>query len=141
MLADGASIHVKDRNGWTPLHGAAQRGHGPVIQLLLDRGLDINVTGKNGHTPLLCSVVHEHASIVQLLLDRGADSNAKTADGATPLLFAAKEGLDAIAQAQPSHSILHSQRQQPEAAGTGLPFPRRWGCSHLRLLSLRTCSV
>jgi len=21
------------------------------------------------------------------------------------------------------------------------PFPRRWGCSHLRLLSLRTCSV
>jgi len=22
-----------------------------------------------------------------------------------------------------------------------LPFPRRWGCSHLRLLSLRTCSV
>ena len=26
-------------------------------------------------------------------------------------------------------------------AGTGLPFPRRWGCQHLRLPSLRTCSV
>ena len=23
----------------------------------------------------------------------------------------------------------------------GLPFPRRWRCSHLRLLSLRMCSV
>ena len=32
-------------------------------------------------------------------------------------------------------------RQEEHAAATGLPFPRRWGCAHLRLLSLRTCSV
>jgi len=27
---------------------------------------------------------------------------------------------------------------QVAPAGTGLPFPRRWGCSHPRLRSLRT---
>ena len=27
------------------------------------------------------------------------------------------------------------------AAGTGLLLSRRWGCSHLHLLSVRTCSV
>jgi len=26
-------------------------------------------------------------------------------------------------------------------AGTGLPFPRSWGCSHLRLLHFKTCGV
>ena len=49
-------------------------------------------------------------------------------------------------------SVLNSPRdttrvtERPEIIlhvppGTGLPCPRRWGCSHLRLLSFRTCSV
>ena len=35
---------------------------------------------------------------------------------------------------------LHSEREH-FVDRNGQVFPRRWGCSHPRLLSLRTCSV
>ena len=52
----------------------------------------------------------------------------------------------------PNHVAVHFYKDGPISSAashaqgeavrtTPTPFSRRWGCSHLRLLSLRTCSV
>jgi len=53
------------------------------------------------------------------------------------------EYLPIARQAPPQQSrpTVSASSKIGSPAGTGLPFPRRWGCSHLPLLSLRTCSV
>jgi len=47
------SVHVKDANGWTPLHEGARSGHLEVVRYLIDSGADANATtGSQGHTAL-----------------------------------------------------------------------------------------
>ena len=56
LIAKGADVNAKDRQGMTPLHFAAIKRHNKEIK-----------------------------EIVELLIAKGADVNAKTDDGGTPL--------------------------------------------------------
>jgi ankyrin repeat protein len=38
LLANKAEVNAKDKNGWTPLHWAAQGGHQDVAELLRQHG-------------------------------------------------------------------------------------------------------
>ena len=42
LLANGAKLDPRDRNGETPLHWAAYKGHARVARLLISRGANIN---------------------------------------------------------------------------------------------------
>lgn len=50
---DKAEADVRDENDWTPLSWAAYRGHGAVVELLVERD-DVEADSKdeNGLTPL-----------------------------------------------------------------------------------------
>jgi len=45
---DNKQIHMKDKNGWTPLHEAARGGHDAAVELLVRHGADKDVRTNNG---------------------------------------------------------------------------------------------
>jgi ankyrin repeat protein len=50
LIQAGAAVNVKQRHGWTPLHGAAERGDRELVLLLLDRDADPLATNDVGMT-------------------------------------------------------------------------------------------
>lgn len=52
LLDKGADIAVPTKDGWTPLHSAANKGHSGVVQLLLDNVGDIAGLDNNEWTLL-----------------------------------------------------------------------------------------
>ena len=80
LLAGGAEINARDRDGGTPLHKAAGfNGNPAVLEALLAAGADINARDEKGLTPL-----HEAAwgvenpAVMEALVAAGADLDART---------------------------------------------------------------
>jgi hypothetical protein len=48
LIERGADVAGRRKDGMTPLHGAAWRGHAVVVQALLDAGADLAVTATSG---------------------------------------------------------------------------------------------
>jgi ankyrin repeat protein len=73
------------KNGWTPLHLAAWKGHLSSLQTLLDATpsvsasqsrLDLNRCTADGNTALMCALkgtTQQHRAVFDRLLDAGAD--------------------------------------------------------------------
>ena len=83
-----ALIWVRDKDGSTPLHCAAWKGHPQLVEYLLDVGADINDHNENGHwgtTPLHAAAHGNQKKVAEVLLSRGADVNAGNLSGKTPL--------------------------------------------------------
>ena len=55
-LAAGDDPNASDREGFTPLHLAAQEGASNVARVLLDRGPDVDPVNSFGNTPLFTAV-------------------------------------------------------------------------------------
>ncbi|MCL1467900.1 ankyrin repeat domain-containing protein [Argonema galeatum] len=72
LIASGASVHVVDGNGQTPLHVAATQGHRNIVELLIANGAQIDARTRDGCTPLYLAACGEHREVAQLLLDNGA---------------------------------------------------------------------
>ena len=93
-LAAGADVNVKDMNGNTPLHSAAEKGHKEIAELLIAKGLlfkgaDVNAKNDGGITPLHGAAIGGQKEIAELLIAKGATVNAKANDGRTPLDWSA----------------------------------------------------
>ncbi|MEG9861526.1 MAG: ankyrin repeat domain-containing protein [Parvularculales bacterium] len=90
-LGRGADINGRNKNGLTPLHGAAAVSQTPaVVELLLDHGADIEARDKvNGLTPLhVAGRFSKTPAVVEALLNRGADGAARDSAGYTPFYYA-----------------------------------------------------
>jgi ankyrin repeat protein len=98
LLADGCDPNKSCRDGETPLHLAARRGHENVLVLLLEYGAKINAKNIQGHTSLHSAVQYGgNISVVQILLNHGADVNTADNHGDTPLFSAVFDGHGDIA--------------------------------------------
>ena len=94
----GASVNVKDRMGWTPLHRCSINGNEPMTRLLIDNGADVSAIGCFGATPLHKALHSKQDSIARCLLRAGADIWATDVWGRTPLHEAAANGNSDVVQ-------------------------------------------
>ena len=106
-LVEGVDVNAKFKDGWTPLHMAAEGGHREIVDLLIAKGADINATAGWGDgvgwTPLHMAAEEGHKKVVELLILKGADINVKNGDGRTPLDLAIKHKNAEIADILRKH--------------------------------------
>jgi serine/threonine-protein phosphatase 6 regulatory ankyrin repeat subunit B len=105
---------------WPPLFMAARKGHGNVVQLLLDSGADINaVDGVLKESPksmwqtaLIVAAMHQQTECARILLQAGADPKAKDRNGWSAMDYAGEK------QNQELMDVLQSGGASAEAAYT-----------------------
>ena len=88
IKTDKSLLSARDKDGSTPLHCAAWKGHGEAVRLLLDAGADIHAKSQNDHygdTPLHAAAHGNQKDVVKLLIEYGANVNARNRAGRTPL--------------------------------------------------------
>ncbi|MCC7494845.1 MAG: ankyrin repeat domain-containing protein [Fimbriimonadaceae bacterium] len=88
LAADPALLEARDKDGSTPLHCAAWKGHLAVVEVLLAAGAEVAAVNQNEHwgsTPLHAAAHANQAAIASCLIAAGADVNARDAAGQTPL--------------------------------------------------------
>ena len=93
LVANGADVHARDADGYTPLHYAAGRNSEAAVAALLAAGADLNAVNASGQTPLHLSKSH---AVTARLLAAGGAPDVVSADGNTPLRSAIRM-LDADA--------------------------------------------
>ncbi|KAF2308886.1 hypothetical protein GH714_022766 [Hevea brasiliensis] len=90
---------IKDRNGRTALHCAAERGNTNVCNYLLGEvKINVNLRDRKGKTPLHCAILHGRYHTAVSLLENGANPNAATGQKFTPLHYAAQRGCRRVLQ-------------------------------------------
>ncbi|MFC1761161.1 ankyrin repeat domain-containing protein [Planctomycetota bacterium] len=92
LIAQGADVNRRNKEGSTPLGVAMNRDRLDAVKYLLEHGADINCRDEDGMTPLLDAVLRHRLDGVQYLLEHGADVNCQDEHGRTPLRYAARWG-------------------------------------------------
>jgi ankyrin repeat protein len=101
LAASPGLIRARDKDGSTPLHCAAWKGHAEVVRVLLDAGAGINDHNKNDHwgtTPLHAAAHGNQFQAAEVLISRGADVRAKNLHGRTPLEETAVHNASKVAK-------------------------------------------
>ncbi len=78
LLAAGADVNGRDRDGMTPLMHAALQGSSELTQLLLGKGAAVNPTDTFGVTALMQAAWAGHTRVVEMLMAQGADLNLQS---------------------------------------------------------------
>lgn len=82
----------RDGRNRTSLIVAAEKGHLPIVRLLLDQRPDLEATSDSGNTALIAASSKGKTEVVKLLLQKGANPNAKNKKDESALTLAAREG-------------------------------------------------
>ena len=61
-----------ESEGYFLLNCAVKKGHGKVVQYLIEKGLDIHKRDKFGKTPLDYAQMNKHYNVVHILINNGA---------------------------------------------------------------------
>jgi len=117
LLDRGVYPDLRDSDGRTPLHVAAERGDVRIARALLDHGASLDPREQEGQTPLHLAAEQGHAGVAQLLVRRGADIGTRDERGRTPLQ---------VASAANQRQLIALLSPPPPARSTPAPTaPRR----------------
>lgn len=93
LLSRGASPHIADSLGVSPLHYEAGQGDCEAVKLMLAYGADPNKQDSLCRTPLHYAVVGQHVDTVDLLVFCGADAYVANQDGESPMSLTQNRSL------------------------------------------------
>jgi ankyrin repeat protein len=102
FLLNNNSIGLKDKEGKTCLHVAAEQGALQACKYIIQSAIAmgnaiiqtiINERDNKKLTPLHLATLNGHARIIKILIDNGSDVNLKDASGASPLDYVNKRNL------------------------------------------------
>ena len=129
LISHKATPNIRVKNGKTPLHIAAERGHGLAVSNIVieqsESGVDLNLTDIMGNTPLHLAVLNQHFYTVRELIRSGAKVDIKNKSGQSPLdlakLLKSKEIVDILINPVPEQKTRHEEKLPKllEAAGQG----------------------
>ena len=90
LIAKGADVTLKDKNGYNALHHATSFNTLEIVTFFVDeKGMNVNAETKTKETPVHLAIMNSSDTrIVPYLIERGANINVKDRDGITPLLKA-----------------------------------------------------
>lgn len=115
ILKQGVNVETKDKDDYTPLHIAAERGYSELAFLLLFvYSADPDVKTKHGVTPLHIAALYGHEGIINILLENGANPNPYDLLGYNPLNLAHGHGYLNIVELLEAYGVSND---------TGSPFP------------------
>ena len=92
LLAEGAKVNSRDRNGDSPLNMAATKGNADLVDVLLKAGADVNLANLAGVTPLMGASFGGKADLVRQLLAAGATIEPLDRVKKTAATYAAGKG-------------------------------------------------
>lgn len=90
LLASSADVNLADRNGWRPLHFAANDYRVDVAELLLNGGAQVDSVDHHGNTPLFRATFASQGrgNMISLLRQHGAQPSHANKHGVSPLALA-----------------------------------------------------
>jgi tetratricopeptide (TPR) repeat protein len=89
LLAQGASITARQKDGTTALIAAVRDGSMPVTKLLIEKHIDVNAIDNDGYSALMIACKCSKVQIANALLSAGASVTETNSQGMTALMFAA----------------------------------------------------
>lgn len=94
LVSHGGDIHLKDSEGMSLIHLAAQFGRLEILHYLLEKGLSVNALSTAGYTPMQKAMDTQQLEAIKVLLYHGAIINSKDPMGQTILHYAALSDLE-----------------------------------------------
>ena len=101
LLEHGASVHMRNKKGQMPLHGASYHGHSDTVALLLKIGAGVDAQDNDSMTPLLWASQQlwgNDSGTAQHLLEHGASVHVRNKNGLMPLHLASQYGLPVVVE-------------------------------------------
>ncbi|KNC22394.1 hypothetical protein FF38_04662 [Lucilia cuprina] len=110
-------IDLKNNDGFSALHLAAQNGHNQCCRELLKRSASPNICNNYGDTPLHTACRYGHAGVLRILLSAFSNPNIQNNNGDTPLHIACAMGKRKLSkillQAYSNLQIKNFQNETP----------------------------
>ncbi len=92
----------RNKNGWTPLHYAAEGYEWlSVVEVLVKNGANVHAKNNDGQTALhFCAAKYSHLSVevIKYLIGKGAQVNHRDNDGNTPLHLCKEKEKEAVVE-------------------------------------------
>ncbi|KTD42871.1 ankyrin repeat domain-containing protein [Legionella parisiensis] len=100
LLNNGANMHIKNKNGMTPLDIAIVKGHIESVRVLLNHksALDCDSLTSNNDSPVHLAIKENNIEVLKLLIDRGFKFDSPDDPKNSPLYLALKLKKYAIAR-------------------------------------------
>mmetsp|Transcript_10073 Transcript_10073/g.19838 ORF Transcript_10073/g.19838 Transcript_10073/m.19838 type:complete len:691 (-) Transcript_10073:44-2116(-) len=77
LVEQHAAVNVKDREGCSPIHRAAERNYCDSMKILMENGAVVNSPSNTKDTPLHLAILSGHKEAASLLINKGANPNLK----------------------------------------------------------------
>lgn len=145
MLDRGASVHVRDDQGWTPLHGAARAGALRVVRMLVAAGARTDAADGVGRTPLHVANEHGQEAVIEFLLMRSGGTHGPGGSGGAGDGGGGAGGSGEGGSASRGGSFTqigggndaHASGDESDRGGSMLPAPARLRPSAARAVAVR----